>query len=142
MSSKKVKNNLLAAALVLTVIPPSVKVGQAVIEHCCFVVSSKLLETDDVGGFTFCIYSVVIYGTQMTLTAAHCAKTLILAATSGNLMLRQCTKMLVPALIEYVAKIAPYVIDGSVSEMHATAVAEVWKAFSAIFISVDETQRT
>lgn len=48
ISAKKVKNNLLAAVLILTVIPPSVKVSQAVIGHCCFLISQKLLETDEV----------------------------------------------------------------------------------------------
>ncbi|KAJ7211151.1 hypothetical protein GGX14DRAFT_623568 [Mycena pura] len=31
---KKIKNNLLATVLILTVISPTVKVGEAVIEHC------------------------------------------------------------------------------------------------------------
>jgi hypothetical protein len=48
MSAKKVKNNLLAAVLVLTVIPLTVKVSQNVIERCCFLISQQLLEMDEV----------------------------------------------------------------------------------------------
>jgi len=77
----------------------------------------------------------------MSLTAAHCSKTLIVASTSGNAMLRQCAKMLMPGLIEYIAKMAPHVNDGSVSETHVAAIGEVWKAFSAFFSSVAEDQR-
>ncbi|KAJ7472591.1 clathrin-coated vesicle protein [Mycena latifolia] len=125
ISAKKIKNNLLAAVLILTVIPTSIKVGEVVIEHCCFLISQKLL---DVG--------------EMSLPAAHCAKTLIMASTSGNPMLQQCAKMLFPGLIEYIAKMAPLVSDGSITEPHAAAVGEVWKAFSAFFSSVPEDQKT
>ncbi|KAF7337120.1 Clathrin-coated vesicle protein [Mycena venus] len=125
ISAKKIKNNLLAAVLILTVIPPSVKVGDVVIEHCCFLITQKLL---DVG--------------EMSLPAAHCAKTLIVASTSGNAMLQQCAKMLIPGLIEYIAKMAPLVSDGSITEPHAAAIGEVWKAFSAFFASVSEAYRT
>jgi len=48
ISAKKIKNNLLASVLILTVIPPSVKVGRGVIEQCYFLISQKLLEIDDV----------------------------------------------------------------------------------------------
>ncbi|KAJ7205156.1 clathrin-coated vesicle protein [Mycena haematopus] len=125
ISAKKIKNNLLAAVLILTVIPPSVKVGSAVIEHCCFLISQKLLDAG-----------------EMSLPAAHCAKTLIVASTSGNALLQQCARMLIPGLIEYIAKMAPLVSDGSITEVHAAAISEVWKAFSAFFASVSEAHRT
>ncbi|KAJ6577043.1 clathrin-coated vesicle protein [Mycena vulgaris] len=125
ISTKKTKNNLLAAVLILTVIPTSIKVGEAVIEHCCFLITQKLLDVS-----------------EMSLPAAHCAKTLIMASTSGNVMLQQCAKMLVPGLIEYIAKMAPLVSDGSITEPHAAAIGEVWKAFSAFFAAVPEDHRT
>lgn len=125
ISAKKTKNNLLAAVLILTVIPTSIKVGEVVIEHCCFLITQKLL---DVG--------------EISLPAAHCAKTLIMASTTGNAMLQQCARMLFPGLIEFIAKMAPLVSDGSITEPHAAAVGEVWKAFSAFFSSVSEDQRT
>ncbi|KAJ3781084.1 clathrin-coated vesicle protein [Lentinula aff. detonsa] len=123
--TKKVKNNLLAAVLILTAIPPTTKVGQAVVEHSCFLISQKLLETHEV-----------------SLTAAHCARTLIAASASGNILLRCCVKLLMPALIEYIAKMVPLVNDGSISESHATAINEVWKAFAMFFGSLTEAART
>lgn len=125
ISTKKVKNNLLAAVLILTVIPPTIKVGRAVLEHGCFLISQKLLDAD-----------------EASLTAAHCAKTLMIASTSGNPVLRQCAKLLVPSLIEYIAKMAPLVNDGSITESHAAAIGEVWKAFSSFFASVAEEHRS
>ncbi|KAJ7582455.1 clathrin-coated vesicle protein, partial [Mycena floridula] len=125
ISTKKVKNNLLAAVLFLTVIPPTAKIGLAVIEHGCFLITQKLLETDDI-----------------SLTAAHCAKTLIMSSISGNVLLKECTKLLIPGLIEYIVKLAPMVSDGSISDGQAAGIVEVWKAFAAFFGSVPEEQRT
>jgi len=45
---KKVKNNMLAAVLVLTVVPNWIKLGRPVVEHCCFIIMQKLLEDEDV----------------------------------------------------------------------------------------------
>jgi len=57
-------------------------------------------------------------------------------------MLQQCAKTLLPGLIEYIAKMAPLVSDGSITEPHAAAIGEVWKAFSAFFAAVPEDHRT
>jgi HEAT repeat-containing protein 5 len=56
-------------------------------------------------------------------------------------MLRQCAKFLLPALIEYIAKMVPLVDDGSVSEQHLASISEVWKAFAMLFTSVPNDQR-
>ncbi|TFK38873.1 clathrin-coated vesicle protein [Crucibulum laeve] len=125
ISTKKIKNNLLASVLILTVVPPSVKVGQAVIEHCCFLISQKLVE-----------------GEEISLTAAHCVRTLVVASTSGNALLRQCTRLLIPGLVEFIAKMSPLVHDGSVSDSQVAAIGEVWKAFSALFTSIPEDKRS
>jgi len=45
---KKIRNNLLAAVLILTVIPATVKIGQTVIEPCYLAISQKLVEMDEV----------------------------------------------------------------------------------------------
>ncbi|ESK97884.1 clathrin-coated vesicle protein [Moniliophthora roreri MCA 2997] len=121
--TKKIKNNLLAAVLILTAIPPppKIKVSQAVVEHTCFLISQKLLEAGDV-----------------SLTAVHCARTLIAAGTLNGF----CTKLLLPALVEYIAKMAPTVKDGSISESHATAIGEIWKAFGVFFGSLQDAERT
>ncbi|KAF5377759.1 hypothetical protein D9757_008083 [Collybiopsis confluens] len=123
--TKKVKNNLLAAVLILTSVPSTVKVGEPVIEHCCFQISEKLLEAHEV-----------------SLTASHCARTLIAASASGNMLLRYCIKLLMPALIQYIAKMVPLVNDGSIPESHVTAINEIWKAFAILFGSMADVART
>jgi len=49
---------MLAAVLVLTIVPAWVKIGRAVVEHCCFLISQKLLDADDVSSiFSFMVLS-------------------------------------------------------------------------------------
>lgn len=56
ISTKKIKNNMLAAVLVLTVVPPWVKVGRAAVEHACYLISQKLSDVDEVSAqFKICI---------------------------------------------------------------------------------------
>ena len=56
-------------------------------------------------------------------------------------MLRQSAKFFLPTLIEYVAKMAPLVDNGTISEQHLAGIGEVWKAFAVLFTSVPEDQR-
>ena len=44
----KVTNNLLAAVLVLTVVPPSAHLGQPAVEYCCELIGQKLAESKEV----------------------------------------------------------------------------------------------
>lgn len=46
--TRKIKNNLLAIVLILTVVPNTAKVSQAVVERACFLITDKLLESRDV----------------------------------------------------------------------------------------------
>ena len=78
---------------------------------------------------------------QVSLTAAHCAKTLIIAAASGNQLLRQCPRLLLPGLIEFVAQSAGMVEGGTLPDTRLAALNEVWKAFSLFFASVPEDLR-
>lgn len=48
ISTRKVKSNLLAAVLILTVLNHNVKIGASVIDHCCFLITQKLLEMGEV----------------------------------------------------------------------------------------------
>ncbi|CAA7266119.1 unnamed protein product [Cyclocybe aegerita] len=125
ISTKKMKTNMLALVLILTIIAPWVKIGRAVVEHACFLISQKLSDAD-----------------ETSLTAAHCSKTLVLASSTGSPILRQCARLLLPGLIEFVAKVAPAVHEGSVSETQAAAISEVWKAFAALFTSTAEDLRS
>ena len=89
VAENKTKNSLLAAVVVLTSIPVSVKVSQAVAEHACYLITQKILaegegEADAVG-----------------TTAVTCARTLILSSSRGNPALQYCVGQLLPGLIEY-----------------------------------------
>lgn len=44
----KMKNNLLAAVLVLTVVPATTKLSKALVEQCCYLISQKLEDSNDV----------------------------------------------------------------------------------------------
>ncbi len=48
ISTKKIKSNMLAAVLILTVTPSWVKFGRQVVEHTCYLISQKLQDTDEV----------------------------------------------------------------------------------------------
>jgi HEAT repeat-containing protein 5 len=77
----------------------------------------------------------------MAATAAHCAKTLITASASGSVMLRQCIRMLLPGMVEYVAKVAGMVADEVAVESHLPAVGEIIKAFGTLFTNIAEGLR-
>jgi hypothetical protein len=64
------------------------------------------------------------------------------AATSGNVMLRQCPKLLMPGMIEFIAKNASSVVDDKTSEGQTAALGEIWKATSVLFSAVPEGSRT
>jgi hypothetical protein len=138
-----VKNNLLAAVLILTVVPPSLALSQAVVEHCCFLISQKLLEPPEVRQH-FCLY---VYSSpdaavsQISLTAAHCAKTIVTAASSGNALLQQCVKLLIPGMITYVASVAALAEEPDVQKVHAPATEEILKALSTFLPTVPEVSR-
>jgi len=77
----------------------------------------------------------------MAATAAHCAKTLVTASASGSVMLRQCIRMLLPGMVEYVAKVAGMVADETVVQSHLPAVGEIIKAFDTLFTNIAEGLR-
>jgi HEAT repeat-containing protein 5 len=39
---------MLAAVLILTILPPIVRLSQAAVEHCCFLISQQLSESNEV----------------------------------------------------------------------------------------------
>ena len=77
----------------------------------------------------------------MASTAAHCAKTLITASASGSVMLRQCIKMLLPGMVQYVAKVAGMEADEAAVQSHFPAVGEIIKAFGTLFANIAEDLR-
>ena len=48
VAARKLKGNLLAAVLLLTTLPSSVKLSQAAVEHLCFLVAHLMNSTDAV----------------------------------------------------------------------------------------------
>ncbi|KDQ17281.1 hypothetical protein BOTBODRAFT_106006 [Botryobasidium botryosum FD-172 SS1] len=122
VATTKIKNNMLATVLVLTVLPTSVKLGRAVVDHCCYLISHELTELAEV-----------------SLTAAHCAKTLVLAALSGNPTLEHCVGQLLPGMITYVSSVAGE--SDKLPEYHIHGLEEILKALSTFFTSVAELHR-
>lgn len=82
----------------------------------------------------------VAHTSQISLTAAHCAKTLILASTSGNVVLRHCAKLLLPGMVECLAKIAASV-GNDASDAQLAMADEIFKALAALFSSLSEELR-
>ena len=77
----------------------------------------------------------------MAVIAAHCAKTLIIASTTGNSALQRATRLLLPSMIECVAHVAVQ-DDIESQERQVQIVGEIWKAFGALFASTAEDLRT
>lgn len=73
----------------------------------------------------------------MSITAAHCSRTLIAASIHGSPALRQCAKLLLPGLIECIAKIAVSE-ENDALERHSQILGETFKAFSALFTSTPD----
>jgi hypothetical protein len=76
----------------------------------------------------------------MAIVAVHCAKTLVIAA-SGSELLRACVRLLLPALIQHIAKLVPQVDDGTVSEQQIISIDEVWKTFATLISLARDDQR-
>ena len=70
---------------------------------------------------------------QVSLAAAHCAKTLIVASSAGNPILRQCVRLLIPGLVQFIAKMTLCVHEDQLTEVQLAAIGEVWKAFATFF---------
>lgn len=65
-----------------------------------------------------------------------------MASTSGNPILRQCTRLLLPGLVECLAKAAASSDEASPPERVMATVGEINKALSALFLSLSEDLRT
>ena len=76
----------------------------------------------------------------MSVIAAHCAKTLVLASTSNSPALQHATKLLLPGMIECIAHIAA-LDDERSYDRRSQIVGEIWKAFAALFASAAEDRR-
>ncbi|KAI6043108.1 armadillo-type protein [Pisolithus marmoratus] len=122
--TRKVNTNMLAAVVILTSIPSRVKIACGVVEHLAHLICQKLEESDD-----------------MALIAVHCSKTLTIAATGSDL-LRSCSRQLLPALVQYVARLSSRADDDTLSEQQCAAIEEVYKTFAALLSLATEQNRT
>lgn len=137
----KITNNLLAAVLILTVVPPHVGLSEPALEHCCFLISQKLLDKEVCLAGGTAKQDCIHFSPQVSLTAAHCAKTLVFAATSGNRILNHCIKLLLPGIIEYVASVAALTSEQAAQDMQIKGTDEILKAFGSFFTSTPEEFR-
>ncbi|EIW85333.1 clathrin-coated vesicle protein [Coniophora puteana RWD-64-598 SS2] len=124
ISTRKVKSNLLAAVLIITIVPRSIKVARGVVEHLFFLITQKLDE-----------------GEEMALIAVHCAKTVAIAA-SENELLRASSRSLLPGLIEYIARLSPKADESFMNEQQLTSVEETWKTFNAFISTLPQDKRS
>ncbi|CAL1697978.1 unnamed protein product [Somion occarium] len=109
----KIKNNMFAIVLILTTYPSKIKLGQLVIDHTCQVIIQLLLDLE-----------------ETAVTAAHCARTLILASLSGNPHLSCCGKLLLPGLTQSLIKLSAN--SDALSSQLVSVVYEAWRCFVAL----------
>lgn len=79
------------------------------------------------------------------ITAAHCAKTLISAASGGLISIQPCIKLLFPGMVTFLTNLAGHLhvgtAAGALSVVEAQAIEEVLKALTTLFIAFPETDR-
>lgn len=122
----KTKNNLMASVLILTTLPPTLKISRALIDQYCYLVSQRMSD-----------------GSDCTLTAAQCAKTLITAslAPTTNPVLKHCAGLLIPSLIGVVSNAATCVDSQEKLAAVTPALDEALKTFTLFFNGVPEASR-
>lgn len=76
----------------------------------------------------------------MAMIAVHCAKTITVAA-AGSDFLRSCSRLLLPALVQYIARLSSRLDDDTLSEQHCASIEEVYKTFAALLLFVTEEKR-
>jgi hypothetical protein len=78
---------------------------------------------------------------QVSLSAAHCCKTITLTSTSAtcNPALKQCAQLLIPGMIRFVASIAAGEQETSPTSLHALG--EVINAMTSFFSTLPEENR-
>ncbi|KAH8084924.1 ARM repeat-containing protein [Cristinia sonorae] len=124
--SRKISSNLLAISLIMTVIPSSVRLGQAVVDHSCFLICQNIMTVNE----------------DISITAAQCGRTLVVAALSGNAALRRCLRFLLTAIVDCIASIATAENGSSRAQHHALIVAEIWRTLAHLFTHTHAAQRT
>ncbi|KAH8921192.1 ARM repeat-containing protein [Atractiella rhizophila] len=122
----KRKNNMLALTLLLTSIPPTVKLSQGLIENCGFMLSQQAASDD----------------AELSALAVHCIRSLVLAASTPNRPgLKYCLGQLLPGLIEVIAREAasPSMLDKT--ELRFSTLQDVLKTLMSFWSACPSEQR-
>ncbi|EGG10808.1 uncharacterized protein MELLADRAFT_76824 [Melampsora larici-populina 98AG31] len=119
------RNNLLACVLIFTSLPSGVKVSRTALEHCCSLITANIMSDEQ----------------ETATTALHCAKSLILTKSRVSGVLQVSLTQLLPALIDFLAKLAG---QSEIKPAHLGMISEVLKTFSGIlsFVQVEQRPQT
>lgn len=124
-SNTSSRNNLLACVLIFTSLPSGVKVSRTALEHCCSLITANIMSDEQ----------------ETATTALHCAKSLILNKSRVSGVLQVSLTQLLPALIDFLAKLAG---QSEIGPAHLGMISEVLKTFSGIlsFVQVEQRPQT
>ncbi|PWN53232.1 hypothetical protein IE53DRAFT_199598 [Violaceomyces palustris] len=126
VADSKTKNSLLATVVLLTSLPASVKISQAVAEHACFLIVQKMSAEED----------------DVSMTAVNCARSLILASSRGNPALQYCVGQLLPGLVEFLIKNGPEAVKHQQQrDSGSVKVEEIVRTFTALFNIIPTSHR-
>ncbi|QRV99686.1 HEAT repeat protein [Ceratobasidium sp. AG-Ba] len=117
----KIKNNMLAASVILTASPEEVKISRAAVEHCCFLISHRLSES-----------------AEGSLVAAQCLKTLV-SVSSNHATLQFAASMLIPGALSFLMNCATEDEPGQVACLPAFE--EVLRAIAIVFNQAPDEHR-
>ena len=81
------------------------------------------------------------YFRKVSLTAAHCVKTIILSGLSGNMVLKQYMRILFGGIVEYLISVAALENGEQGQEETIRSVDELFKACSGFFTSIPAEKR-
>ena len=113
MASIKIKNNLLAITLVLTALPPAIKISKVLVEELCYSISQNFNASDR---------------PELGLTGIHCATTLLQASVRARPtpVLQHVAVHLIAPLVAYLADAVGQTAAGE--EISVEGVKQVVKA--------------
>ncbi|KAG8730584.1 hypothetical protein FRC10_002585, partial [Ceratobasidium sp. 414] len=135
----KTKNNLLAAALIFTVSPVELKFSQAAVEHYCFLITHKLLESPEASAEEGQKTLAQLLLIQVSLAVAQCLKTLI-TISPNNPIAQFSASMLLPGAISFIVHCAAEDDVGQAASL--PALEEVFRAMAGLFNQVAEEHRS
>lgn len=119
------KNSLLAATVVLTSIPPTIKVSRAVLDHMAYLLNQKIASV--YSGDSDKADEQAAAAADVALTAANCARSILVASERGTPVLQYSAGQVLPGLVEYTVG-----FDTSVRSAKDARVAVLTEVFKAL----------